>query len=188
MKSNYTKQAGVTLIEILVWITLTAILGLALSGLFSSLVKNYMYGQRRYDVQQTADLVLLNISNNLRYGNNYDIKAYTPAFKNEALYYESIRPDEFISPNEPGKFLYYIDKNDFHFYQVPFAGGTPIRVPGHSFVNPTDIRITEIPDPETPIFEGNSTHMNISVRVTDTVYNQYIDQTIMIIPINSFVK
>ncbi|QDR80338.1 PulJ/GspJ family protein [Sporomusa termitida] len=182
MVNKDNKQAGVTLIEILVWITITAILGAALSGLFSSLIKNYMYGQRRYDIQQTADLVLLNIANELRYGENYNIVDYNQALDNNALYYESIRPDE------PGTFLYYIDKDNFHFYRVPFTGGTPALVPGHTFVEPGDIQIGKIDDPDTDIFAGDNTHMNISIRVTDTVYQQHIDQRTMVIPINQFVK
>lgn len=182
MVTKDNKQAGVTLIEILIWITITAILGAALSGLFSSLVKNYMYGQRRYDIQQTADLVLLNISTNLRYGKNYDIVEYNQALDNEALFYESIKRDE------PGTFLYYIDKDNFHFYQVPFTGGTPTLVPGHTFVEPGDIRLGRIDDPDTAIFAGDENHMNISIRVTDTVYGQHIDQRTTVIPISQFVK
>lgn len=180
MKSKYNKQSGFTLVEVLVWIILTAIIALALSGLFSSLVKNYMYGQRRYNVQQTANLVLLNISNNLRYGSDYKIQDYNQSINGKALYYKSIRPDE------SGTFLYYIDKTDFLFYRVPSSGGTPALVPGHTFVKPTDIQLTAIPS--TSIFDGDTTHINISIRVTDTMYNQYVDETVMVIPINSFVK
>ena len=182
MLNRCKNQAGVTLVEILVWITITAILGAALSGLFSSLIKNYMYGQRRYDIQQTADLVLLSISTNLRYGADYSLVDYEQAL-DKALKYTSVKDGEFGID-----FLYYIDKDDLLFYQVPYAGGSPERVPGQIFVRPGDIVIGKITNPDTAIFEGGTDYMNISIRVTDTVYGQHIDQKTMVIPINKFVK
>jgi hypothetical protein len=181
MTNRCKNQAGVTLVEILVWITITAILGAALSGLFSSLIKNYMYGQRRYDIQQTADLVLLNISTNLRYGEGYKVVEYEHAL-DKALEYTSIKPDE------TGTFLYYIDKDDLLFYRVSFTGGSPELAPGQTFLRPGDIQIGKITNPNTDIFEGDTDHMNISIRVIDTVYGQHIDQRTMIIPIYKFVK
>lgn len=174
------KQAGFSLVEVLVWIAIFTILSTALATLFSTFSRNYTFGERRYDAQQTAAQVLQSITNNLRYGNNYTVVDFEQALNGRALRYTSARSDD------TGNYFYYIDRNDSHFYRVRENSETPELVPGHTFIRPNDIHIEQIGQRE--LFVGDTNQMTIAIRVIDTVQHQHVDSIIMVTPIETSIR
>ncbi|SMD06428.1 PilW family protein [Sporomusa malonica] len=172
-------QDGFSLIEIMVWLMLTTILMTALAGVFFSLTNFWFYGDRRYDVQQTANLVMETMANDLRYGSNYNYATHNSANTNEAI---SFAPEA----DTAARYIYYIDKTSRQLYRVPgYTAADAELVPGQTGVWAKNINIVKQTD-ITPIFSINNSSITIAFRVTESSKNQNYNIQTTVTPIREF--
>lgn len=158
---RHNTQSGLTLVELLIWIALVAMIMAAIAGIFSTSIKAWLYGDSQYDVQQTARMVTNSMSQDLRYGTNYKIlSSYSNAQANQAFSFTS-RKDAIV-------YTYYIDKTDRHLYRSPgYKSTSPELVPGQTTRHIQDIQITA-PTEEVCFSLTGTSSINLSFLITDT--------------------
>jgi len=162
MVEDRSKQAGFTLVEVLMWIALSAIIMAAISPLLSTLTKVWVYGNHQYDVQQTASLVTNIMTNDLRYGKNYQVLSdYSNAQADEAISYTSLRDNLTV-------YIYYVDKTNRHLYRIPgYKSNAAELVPGQNGTNFAKITIAK-PSTTEKIFSSDGSSIDIALKITDT--------------------
>jgi len=181
MPDNRVAQAGFTLIEVIIWMLLTVLLLAALSGIFSTSARAWVYNDRQYNVQQTANLVLNTMTKDLRYGTAYAILSdYSSANSNEAISYRSLKDNN--------TYIYYVDKTNRRLYRNPgYRSSTAELVPGQISSNSQTLSI-EAPAGEQIFSRTGSSSVNIAITITDTEKNQSCTVRTTVTGMDSFLR
>lgn len=175
-------SGGFTLIELLIWISITLVLLSALSTMFSTYTSSWLYKNRQYDIQQTARLTISILTQEMRYGTNFQTPLATVnANVNEAISFQS-RKDNI-------NYTYYIDRSDRHLYRLPgYTSVLPELVRGQSNTNLQNIHFTP-PSVNEQIFILNGNSVEISMQVTDITHpNQHAVIRTTITDIGTFLR
>ena len=169
MLHTHTKQAGVTLVELITWMALSSLLLVSVGGIFFNASKSWIYGHQQYDVQQAARLVINTMSNELRYGDSVNGLVADPTVNiaNPSVLFTShkdgLRKTYFL--NTSNNQLYYIEgtkqpvpitgQNSSRIYFLPPKEGVPFDIQTNSVT--INLRVVAINNPKLPITESDIT-------------------------------
>lgn len=191
MAHTHTKQAGVTLVELVTWMALSSLLMVSLGGIFSSASKSWVYGHQQYDVQQAARLVINTMSNELRYGDSVNGLVPDPTVNvaNPSVLFTShkdgLRKTYYL--NTSNNQLYYIEgakqpvamtgQNNSGIYFLPPKEGSPFDIQSNS-VN-INLRVVAMNNPKLPIKEVDITNeiattKTFSIQTTVTLLDSFL--------------
>lgn len=167
-------QTGVTLVELLVWMSLSALLLAAVGGIFFSTTKSWLYGNAQYDVQQAARITLNTMINDLRYGISnedafigFESDLSVNAHSNQSIMFASHKKNDLGT----AKKTYYLDKTDHQLYFLHKLSDGSNSLPqlvlkdrfaaGITFIAPADEKVFTIKTGS----DGKNTSVTINFKV-----------------------
>lgn len=174
MRNQRMTQAGASLVELIIWMSLSSLLLAAVGGIFFNTTKSWLYGNTQYDVQQAARITIDTMTNDLRYGISndpnligFETDLSVNANANQAIMFASHKKNDFGTAPK----TYYLDKTDHQFYylhKLPNGANSPPQLvlknsltSGITFMAPDDGKVFLIKTAS----DGKKTSVTIHFKV-----------------------
>jgi len=180
MAQPISRQAGVTLIEVMVSLILTVVLLSALVPLFASSIDSWQRGYSRSEVQQTARVAVDSMVRDLRYGRNFS----------------KISDNEIAFTDSHGRSSRYrLDTTSHILYNI-LSNGTPQPVTGVNVKDSTNVLIygnygvaqALFDWPSAPSGDDRDRAVYIYLTATDTVTGQSITIHTAVLSISRYLQ